>query len=291
MHLPYIAGLSVLDRLTPAALLDIFLTAFLIYQFFVMIRGRRAAHAFGGLTVLVLLYVFALYLNLELLRTFLATLAPYSVFGLMVLFQSEIRRMLTRIGRHGWIGFAGRLKRREFVEEILLAVEPLSHSNTGALIVLERDMGLRTFVESGVPIEAVVSRDLLLAIFQKKGALHDGAVIVQNERLAAAACFLPLTTNPVMSKAGTRHRAAIGVTEDSDCLAVVVSEESGRISAAAFGHLLPNLTIQQLGELITLHLNGQTNEASFIAAAIGEPNNDPAPKSPTPIDRVKTVNS
>ena len=266
MHLVTTAVLSALGRLTPYVLLDIFLTAFLIYQFFIMIRGRRAAHAFAGLSVLVLLYVFALYLNLELLRTLLATLAPYSVFGLMVLFQSEIRRMLARIGRHGWIGFAGRLKRREFVEEILLAVEPLSHSKTGALIVIERDMGLRTFVESGVPMEAVVSRDLLLAIFQNKGALHDGAVIIQNERLAAAACFLPLTTNPVMSKAGTRHRAAIGVTEDSDCIAVVVSEETGHISAAAFGHLLRNLTVEQLGELVTLHLNGQATEVSFMPA-------------------------
>lgn len=269
----YAVVVSVLGRLTPAALLDIFLTAFLIYQFLMMIRGRRAAHAFAGLTVLVFLYLVALYGNLELLRTLLATLAPYSAFGLMVMFQSEIRRMLARIGRRGWIGFAGRLKRREFVEEILLAVDYLSRSRTGALIVLERDMGLRTFVESGVPMDAVVSRDLLLAIFQNKGALHDGAVIVQNERVAAAACFLPLTTNPVMSKSGTRHRAAIGVTEDSDCLTVVVSEETGRISAAGLGHLLRGLTVQQLGELITLHLNGNTSEASFTsdpATAIGD---------------------
>ena len=266
MELVQTVVLSVLGRLTPSALLDIFLTAFLLYQFFMMIRGRRAAHAFAGLTVLVLLYVFALYLNLKLLRTLLATLAPYSAFGLMVMFQSEIRRLLARLGRHGWIGFAGRLKRREFIEDMLLAIEPLSQSQTGALIVLERDMGLRTFVESGVPMDAVVSRDLLLAIFQNKGALHDGAVIVQNERVAAAACFLPLTTNPVMLKAGTRHRAAIGVTEDSDCIAVVVSEETGRISAAGFGHLRADLTVEQLGELIALHLSGQTTEASFAMA-------------------------
>jgi diadenylate cyclase len=211
--------------------------------------------------------VFALYFNLELVRTLLATIAPYSVFALLVMFQSEIRRMLARLGRHGWIGFAGRLKRREFVEEILLAVEPLSQTQTGALIVIERDMGLRTFVESGVPMDAVISRDLLLTIFQNKSALHDGAAIIQNERVAAAACFLPLTTKPLMSKVGTRHRAAIGVTEDSDCIAVAVSEESGRISAAAFGHLLTGLSVQQLGELIALHLSGHTTEASFIAAS------------------------
>jgi len=252
-----------------------------------MIRGRRAAHVLAGATVLVLLYLFAVQMNLELLRTLLATLAPYTAFGLMVMFQSEIRRMLARLGRTGWVGFASRLKRREFVEEILLAVEPLSLSKTGALIVLERDMGLRTFVESGVPMDAVVSRDLLLAIFENKGALHDGAVIIQNERVAAAACFLPLTTNPVASKAGTRHRAAIGVTEDSDCIAVVVSEESGRISAAGFGHLLPDLTVQELGELISLHLSGQTTEASFTtksATAAG-------PAQVAAIEGAKTVNS
>jgi diadenylate cyclase len=287
MELVHTAVLSVLGRLTPAALLDILLTAFLIYQFFMMIRGRRAAHAFAGLTVLVLLYVFAVYLNLELLRTLLATLAPYTAFGLMVMFQSEIRRMLARIGRHSWLGFAGRLKRREFVEEILLAVEPLSHSHTGALIVVERDMGLRTFVESGVPIDAVVSRDLLLAIFQNKGALHDGAVIIQNERVAAAACFLPLTINPVMSKAGTRHRAAIGVSEDSDCIAVVVSEETGRISAAGFGQLLTDLSVQQLGELVNLHLSGQTTEASFIQP----PKPERVLAATAIIETVKTVNS
>jgi diadenylate cyclase len=281
------AVLSVLGRISPAAVLDVLLTSFLIYHFLMMIKGRRAAHALAGLTVLIFLYLFALYSNLELLRTLLATLAPYTAFGLMVMFQSEIRRLLARIGRHGWIGFAGRLKRREFVEEILLAVEQLSRAHTGALIVLERDMGLRTFVESGVPMDAVVSRDLLMSIFQNKGALHDGAVIVQNERMAAAACFLPLTTNPVMLKAGTRHRAAIGVTEDSDCLTVVVSEETGRISAAAYGHLLPDLTPQQLGELITLHLNAQTTEASFIPGpAVSAV---PPTASVTAIDRPKAV--
>jgi diadenylate cyclase len=282
--------LSALGRVTPAAVLDVLLTSFLIYHFLMMIKGRRAAHALAGLTVLIFLYLFALYSNLELLRTLLATLAPYTAFGLLVMFQSEIRRLLARIGRHGWIGFAGRLKRREFVEEILLAVEQLSRSHTGALIVLERDMGLRTFVESGVPMDAVVSRDLLLSIFQNKGALHDGAIIVQNERVAAAACFLPLTTNPVMLKAGTRHRAAMGVTEDSDCLTVVVSEETGRISAAAYGHLLTDLTPQQLGELITLHLNAQTTEASFMTGPAAVPAPLP-PVSRAAIEDPKVVNS
>jgi diadenylate cyclase len=285
-HLVSIAA-AIFGRLTPMVLVDIFLTAFLIYQFFSMIRGRRAAHAFAGLSVLGLLYFSSVYLNLELLRKLLTTLAPYSVFGLMVLFQSEIRRLLAKLGRHnGWVGFAGRIKRREFVEEILMATEILSQTKTGALIVIERDMGLRTFVESGVPMDAVVSRDLLLAIFQNKGPLHDGAVMIQNERLAAAACFLPLTTNPVMSKAGTRHRSAIGVTEDSDCITVVVSEETGRISAAAFGHLLTGLSVKELSDLIGKHLDGRTTEETFLGETEA-----PFKAAKPAVDRVKTVNS
>ncbi len=278
MERAYEIAASIVGRVTPAALLDIVLTAFLFYQLMMMVKGRRAAHALAGISVLTGFYLFARAANLELLRTVLATLAPYTAFALIVVFQSEIRRLLARLGRHGWIGFTSRLKRREFVEEILSAVEQLSRAHTGALIVLERDMGLRTFVESGVHMDAIVSRDLLLSIFENKGALHDGAVIVQNERLAAAACFLPLTTNPVMSKAGTRHRAAMGVTEDSDCLAIIVSEETGRISAAGHGHLRKGLTVTQLGELISSHLNNQTDEASFSGAAPVSP----APPSPAP---------
>lgn len=276
---------STAGRLTPAAVLDIVLTAFLFYQLMLMIKGRRAAHALAGISVLTGLYLFARAANLELLRTMLATLAPYTAFGLIVMFQSEIRRLLARLGRHGWIGFTGRLKRREFVEEILSAVEQLARTHTGALIVLERDMGLRTFVESGVHMDAIVSRDLLLSIFENKGALHDGAVIVQNERLAAAACFLPLTTNPVMSKAGTRHRAAMGVSEDSDCLAIIVSEETGRISAAGYGHLLKGLTVPQLGELISSHLNNQTDETSFSSGTA------PAAAATASAPAADTVNS
>src|SRR5262249_48330650 len=160
--------------------------------------------------------------------------APYTAFALIVMFQSEIRRLLARIGRRWWMGFGSRAERRESIDEILLAVETMARASTGALIVVERDIGLRTFIESGVNMDAMLSRDLLLAIFHPGAAMHDGAVIVQGDRIAAAACFLPLTTNPaVTSTLGTRHRAAIGVTEESDCVAIVVSEETGKISVAS----------------------------------------------------------
>lgn len=266
-----------LPKLTLIAIVDIVLTAALIYQFLIITKGRRAAHVLAGISILVLAYIGALMANLEMLRTILATMAPYTAVGLIVMFQVEIRRALARIGRRGWFGFGSRLKRREFVEEILLAMEQLSRTKTGALIVLERDIGLRTFIESGVSLDSVVSRDLLLAIFHPGGALHDGAVIIQNERIAAAACFLPLSMNPtLMSKLGTRHRAAIGISEDTDSLALVVSEETGTISAAVLGEIKRELTLAQLDEIIAVHMGAKTRgheaeiEADDIEPAVDE---------------------
>ncbi len=136
----------------------------------------------------------------------------------------------------------------------MLALGRLAQQRVGALIILERDMGLRTFIESGVNLNAILSRDLLLSIFHPGSALHDGAVIVQGDRVAAAACFLPLSMNPIVArKLGTRHRAAIGITEDADCLALVVSEETGKISVSAFGELESDVTMQRVEERIARH--------------------------------------
>jgi diadenylate cyclase len=217
---------------TATALLDILVVAVLVYQAINMLRGRRAAHILSGVGVLVLVYLIAVWLHLELLRTLLATLAPYTAFALIVMFQSDIRRMLAQIGRRGWFSFGSQLQRRESLEEIELAIQQLAQDKTGALIIVEREIGLRTFVESGVLLDAQISRDLLLSIFQKGAAMHDGAVIIQGDRVAAAACFLPLTMNPVSRNLGTRHRAGIGVTEEADCLAIIVSEERGTVSLA-----------------------------------------------------------
>jgi diadenylate cyclase len=244
--------LPVIPKLTLTSVIDILAVAFLIYQFMLMVRGRRAAYILGGIGVLTFVYVGAGWAKLELLRSVLAAIAPYTAIGLIVMFQSEIRRLLVRLGRSRWLGLGGQLERREVVEEIILAAEQMSEMKTGALIVMERDIGLRTFIESGVPLNAAVSRDLLCAIFHPGGALHDGAVIIHGEHVAAAACFLPLAMNPgKLRKLGTRHRAAIGVTEETDCLAVVVSEESGHISVAARGDLEPNISIERLRERLT----------------------------------------
>jgi diadenylate cyclase len=200
-------------------------------------------------------------LGLDLLRSILSTIVPYTAIALLVLFQAELRRTLARIGRRRWLGFAGQIQRRESTEDILLALARLSQNRTGALIVLERDMGLRTFIESGVALNANLSRDLLLSIFQPGGALHDGAVIIQGDHVAAAACFLPLSMNPIIArKLGTRHRAAIGISEDADCLALVASEETGRISVAAFGELETDVTLKRVEERIAKHFGRKRRE-------------------------------
>jgi diadenylate cyclase len=245
---------SSLPRLSLIAIVDILLVAFLIYQFFMLVRERRAAQLLVGIGLFLLAYLVSILLGLELLRSMLAAIVPYTAFALIVLFQAEIRRGLMRIGRRRWLGFGGRLQRLESADEILLAVNRLSQQKIGALIVIERDTGLRTFIESGVMLDAHLSRDLLLSVFQPSGVLHDGAVIVQKDRVAAAACFLPLSMNPALSrKLGTRHRAAIGITEDGDCLAVVVSEETGGISVTAFGEIEQGVTLRRVDARFAQH--------------------------------------
>jgi len=256
-----------LPKLTANAAIDILIVAFLIYQLIMVVRGTRAAHVLAGIGVLLLVYAFSAWAGLELLRSILATAVPYTAIALIVLFQAELRRMLARIGRRRWLGFGGEIQRRESTEDILLALSRLTQQRIGALIVIERDTGLRTFVESGVALNANLSRDLLLAIFHPGGALHDGAVVVQRDRISAAACFLPLSMNPLVArKLGTRHRAAIGITEDADCLALVVSEETGRISVAAFGELETDVTLKRVEERIAKHFSRKHREERSVVA-------------------------
>jgi diadenylate cyclase len=250
---------------TVLAVLDVVVVAVLLYNFVLVLRGRRAMSVLLGMAVLMAIYVAASWLQMRLLGRLLGSLAPYAVFALIVMFQSELRSFLTRLGRVRWargVSLGGRLERREIVDEIVSAVEHMSEKRVGALIVLERDAGLRTFIESGVVMDAVVSRDVLLAIFHPGAQLHDGAVILQGERIAAAACFLPLHVNPagaqgmVVRKMGTRHRAAIGVTEGTDALAVAVSEETGQISIGWRGDLESDVSVDRLRERLSHHSSG-----------------------------------
>jgi diadenylate cyclase len=245
--------MPLLPTLNLTGIIDILVVAFVVYEVLTVVRGTRAGHILIGIFTMVSMYAVALWAGLEALRSLLSFIVPYMGLAIIVLFQSEIRRTLARIGRKNWFGFGTTFRAPE-ANEMMLAVDQLAQQHTGALIVLERDIGLRTFIESGVVLEARLSRDLLLSIFQPGPPLHDGAVIVQKDRIAAAACFLPLTTNPALSrKLGTRHRAAIGITEETDCLSVVVSEETGHISVAAFGELATDLSAPDVVDRINRH--------------------------------------
>ena len=244
-----------IPTITIRAVIDILAVAFIVYQLLEIVRGTRAGHILLGILAVLVTYEIALRTGLEALRTLLASLAPYTAIAIIVLFQSEIRRTLARLGRKRLFGG---YRTPESTAEILLALSSLSSESTGALIILERDIGLRTFIESGVRLDAQISRDLLLSIFKPGTALHDGSVIIQKDRLAAAACFLPLTVNPAFStKTGTRHRAGIGITEETDCLSLIVSEETGMISVAAFGDIEGAVTIERVEERIRAHFGAE----------------------------------
>jgi len=225
-------------HLTWTAVLDIVVVAVIIYQLLVFIKGTRAVQMALGLALIVVFFYFSRWIALETVSWMLTNILPYFVFVIIVIFQHEIRRALVRFGQAPLFGGFSTINRNEFYDEIVLAVRTLATNQTGALIVIERDIGLKTYIESGIALDAALSYDLLVSIFNPSVPLHDGAVIIQNRRIAAGACFLPLTVKPRLSKElGTRHRAAIGVTEETDAVAIVVSEETGAISFAHDGEI------------------------------------------------------
>jgi diadenylate cyclase len=227
---------------------DILLVAFIIYQLLALIKGTRAALMLVGVAALALAFYLSHVGELATLNWLVSRLLPYAAFALIVVFAPEIRQALARLGRRLTLSRA-QSSEADAYDDIVLAANLFSQNQTGALIVIEREIGLRTYIESGVPLDAHLSYDLLATIFRPSAPLHDGAVIVQKDRVAAAACFLPLSMNPVLStQLGTRHRAGIGVTEETDAIAVIVSEETGQISLAIGGHIERDLTVEQLRE-------------------------------------------
>lgn len=238
----------------PRNLVDIALVFLLVYSLLRAIRGTRAAPMAAGLGALALLYLAAVRYDLATLETILR-LSPFVVsVAVVVLFQNEIRQALIHFGNRFRMPFLVR-HRGQFGEgvydEIVLAATTLASTKTGALIVIERGVTLRDAIEGGVKMDAELSYDLLVTIFNTEAPLHDGAVIISGHRVAAAACFLPLTLNRMISKdLGTRHRAAIGITEDTDAISVVVSEETGLISFVQGGQITRGLDGPRLLALI-----------------------------------------
>lgn len=227
---------------------DILVVSILIYEVLKLIRGTRAVQMALGGAVFVGLFYGSRWAHLETVNWLIRTLAGYVVFAFIVLFQSDIRRALAHMGRAPFFRYLAEAESaEESVEELAMATSMLSSKRIGAIIAVERQIGLRNYVEGGIPLDAELTYDLLLSIFQPSSPLHDGAVIVQDDRVAAAACFLPLTVNPKLSKElGSRHRAAIGLTEENDSIAIVVSEETGIISVVVDGQIERGLDIEAL---------------------------------------------
>jgi diadenylate cyclase len=220
-------------------LVDILVVSILIYEVLKLIRGTRAVQMALGGSLIVVLFYGSRWGHLETANWLVRNLVGYIVFAVIVLFQSDIRRALAHLGRAPFFRyFAKAESAAESIEELVVATGMLSSQRIGAIIALERQVGLRTYIEGGIRLDAVLTYDLILSIFQPSSPLHDGAAIVQDDRVAAAACFLPLTVNPKLSKdLGSRHRAAIGLTEENDSVAIVVSEETGKISIVADGQV------------------------------------------------------
>ncbi len=246
---------SLVQQVTLATVLDIAITALFIYLAFSLIRGTRAVTLVIGVSILLGIYALAQFLQLRLFTQLLQAGAVVGLFALVVVFQPELRRALERIGRVGTLGwlFAPPAARRveHIAGEISKAAAVLSRERHGALIVLERETGLEEIAETGVMLHADLSSELLLTVFAPKTALHDGAVIIRGEEMLAAAALLPLTDMALSERFGTRHRAALGITEDTDAVAVVVSEENGQMSVVERARIVRVPTEAQLARAIT----------------------------------------
>ena len=240
-------------------LLDIGLVSILIYELLLLIRGTRAAQMALSGGFIIGLYFLSRWLQLETVNWVIRNLAGYVVFAIIVLFQSDIRRALAHFGRAPFFRYFERASSAdETIEELVVAATSLSARHTGAIIVIERQIGLRNYIEGGIPLDAMVTYDLIGSIFQPGSPLHDGAVIIQVDRVAAAACFLPLSVNPLVSRdLGTRHRAAIGITEENDAVAIVVSEETGIVSVVTGGAIERGLSADALRVRLRALLGGR----------------------------------
>ena len=245
-------SLSYIPQMSMTSIFDILVVAFLVYEFLKLVKGTRAIPMLVAVVILGAAFWIAHFEALKTVDWLITTLLPYAIFALIVVFGAEIRHALARLGRRLSAVRGGAFNGADSYEDIVLAANHFSQTVTGALIVIEREIGLRTFIESGVPLDANLSFDLLVTIFRPSAPLHDGAVIVQKGRIAAAACFLPLSMNPVLStQFGTRHRAAIGIREETDAVSVVVSEETVSISIAVGGQIERDITVEYLRERLS----------------------------------------
>ncbi len=225
---------------------DILVIAFLVYQTLDLIRGTRAARMLLGLGVVFLVFLSSQFLDLYTVNWVLDNFLSSIFIVIVVIFQNDIRRALTQVGTGTFFGSEANLQSSD-IDEVVRAAVTMATRRIGGLIVFERDVGLTEYIQSGTKIDSNINRELIISIFQTSSPIHDGAIILSVRRIAAAGCFLPLTTNPNVSKAlGTRHRAGIGMTEDTDAVVLVISEEDGRISLIIDGRMTRDLDAANL---------------------------------------------
>mgnify|MGYP001277018699 FL=1 len=229
---------------------DILIVSYVIYKLLVLIRGTRAVQLLKGIIVVVLAWVLSTFFNLQTLRWMMEQVFTFGVLVVLIIFQPELRRALEQLGRGRFFGRSHTLEEKrvtKLVGEVAKSVNYLSNRRIGALIVLERETGVTDYIETGITMNAEVSSELLTNIFIPNTPLHDGAVIIREDTIMAAGCYLPLTENPFISKElGTRHRAGIGISEVSDSISVIVSEETGQISVAMNGEIIRDLSEETL---------------------------------------------
>lgn len=277
-----------IDRLSQFGwrdLIEVAIIAYLFYRLLLLLRRTRAMRMVWGLVMLGFIGLFAQLAGFRTLDFLLSNIYSYIVIAIIVLFQNEIRRLLTTLGRTAYFrSMRGRGSEIDPIDEIMTAATGLAANRHGAIIVFEREMSLRQYADAGIGLDATASYDLLVSIFNPSTPLHDGAVIMRQGRVAAAACFLPLTLNPRLSRElGSRHRAAIGITEETDAVTLVVSEETGKISIVVDGDLQRGLDSMELAhrlrELLGLVEPAQEkDEAADTEAVAGAPATEGAGK-------------
>lgn len=244
--------LEIITQLRWQDLIDIILVTIIIYRILLIIKGTRAAKMLLGLGVLVVVSFFSKYLELYTLDLLISSFWGQVVIALIVLFQPEIRRALAKMGETSILQSLTSAEELKSLEEIIRATIALSNKKVGAIIVIEREVSLKDYVEIGVPLDAKVSKELLMSIFHPTSPIHDGAVIIKGNRVLAAGCFLPIALEADLSKTyGTRHRAGLGITEETDAVTVLVSEETGTISVGVDGKLESFFDISTLRDRLT----------------------------------------
>ena len=261
------------DQFTFTSALDVAIISLLIFWLFMLIRGTPAMAVMRGAFILLLAaIVLARVFDLQVLNFLLENSFTGVLIALPIIFQPEIRRALERVGRTGALAFGASPRYPETIEALSVAVADMSRRRFGALIVLERDTGLQDYVETGVAVDAIASPELIEGIFYPNSPLHDGAAVLRGNRIVAAGCTLPLSENSPPGELGTRHRAGLGITERTDAVSLVVSEETGRVSVAADGRMYMRLDDVRLRALLEslLHVNGTTPRKAVAGATPGD---------------------